>query len=697
MAVSVLVLTVAMMLGMAGHGGGESDNARDYSTFEYAGVTHHYSYYEPTFLPANAPLLFVLHSYGGGAVYMDHVADAHAFAVVYPQASEDSQGKASWDMDDVGFLSALARDLQAEYDLNPDRTFVAGTSQGGFMGHVLAMDAPDVFRGVASFAGTMAAGIWDTRDTVTPYPLLQVQGLDDEIVPLEGLPDENPRPSHGRCCAPHMHTIIDYWSERSRCLNQSRRNLNVNTTLTRHLDCIGGNEIWYYEVDGFGHDFPTLHNSAGFDGAEVIWEFFSRFPNLSVEPHPLDLPLRAIHASGNWAANRDVVDNWNDRDRHGPLVPLDHVEYLRSLHVNWVGLSVALHYDDSMDSTVERVYTEDVRTSTFTDDALRQIIRELREAGFGVYLTLAFEAHEAEGAARPVRRWQLGDPGHVDTGIPLDDPDAFGRILPKDWPWRPDHPDHQRFVAEFWRTYTDQVVHFARIAEEEGARLYSLGTETDRLFRTRSGGGHWPNHFRQELETMVRRVRAVYSGALTYDMHFSALTAPDFFGPGSDHLWQNLDLDMVGVSAWFPLVSVTPSRVTSRDVLQGHWERIFREYLIPLADRNPDLPVVFLEHGGTDHIKTPLNPAGDDETLGPFRFSDVDGNGLDDGRETHANMFGALLDTMDTYPGVLNGVFWWDNWLASDAEWSKILGWRGFGIRGKLAEDVVREAYAAWR
>ena len=85
-------------------------------------------------------------------------------------------------------------------------------------------------------------------------------------------------------------------------------------------------------------------------------------------------------------------------------------------------------------------------------------------------------------------------------------------IKPEFWPWRPDHPDHERFVAEFWETYTQQAVHFARIAEEEGVRLYSLGTETERLFGTRSGGERWPNHFRAELQEMVRRVRAVYSG-----------------------------------------------------------------------------------------------------------------------------------------------------------------------------------------
>ena len=83
--------------------------------------------------------------------------------------------------------------------------------------------------------------------------------------------------------------------------------------------------------------------------------------------------------------------------------------------------------------------------------------------------------------------------------------------------------------------------HFARIAEDEGARLYSLGTETDRLFRTRSGDPDnpnerdWTNNFGQELKVMVDRVRAVYSGLLTYDMHYSVLLDLEYFGPGSNH------------------------------------------------------------------------------------------------------------------------------------------------------------------
>ena len=423
------------------------------------------------------------------------------------------------------------------------------------------------------------------------------------------------------------------------------------------------------------------------DGTMIVSGSFGEKPSQ-------ESPLRAIHASGNWGTNPIPVDEWEASGRTQPLIPPDHIAYLESLHVNWVGLSVALHYDDSMDSTVERVYSRNVDISTFSDDAIRQYIREFRSHGIDVYLTLAFEAFEAEHSERPVRRWQLGDPGDPETGVPPDDSDVHSRILPENWPWRPDHPDHQRFVAEFWKTYTDQAVHFARIAEEEGVRLFSLGTEVERLFRTRSGG-YWPNHFKEELETMVRRVREVYTGMLTYDMHYSALTAADFFGPGSEHLWEDLGLDIVGISAWFPLAELEPSRVLSVEELQEKYEDVFQEYLIPLAQDNSQRPVVFLEYGATDNVGSPANPGSSSLTV--FEFSDENGNGIDDGRETQANMYQALLNLMAKYPGVLEGVFWWDNWISSDANWAEFwANQRGFSIRDKPAEDVVRSTYEAW-
>ena len=418
-----------------------------------------------------------------------------------------------------------------------------------------------------------------------------------------------------------------------------------------------------------------------------------------------DFPLRAVSVGGFWGGNRRVAQAWENRGRQGPLIPLEFITWLRSMHVNWVMISVALHYDDSMDSTVSLETGRNRQVPTWRDETLRQVLREFREHGFNVYMTLAFEAHEAERSSRPVQRWQLGDPAPPHTGgVP---PGEGPTMAPENWPWRPDHPDHERFVAEFWETYTEHAEHFAAIAEDEGVALFSLGTETDRLFRTRPDhhdpgrppSGYMTNDFGDELRTMVDRVRAVYSGRLTYDMHASALMYADFHGRGSGagHLWEDLDLDIVGISAWFRLTASPPATVMSVPELQASYESIFGNLLRPLADRNPGRAIVFTEYGAMDLVEAPANPGSSVRQGEGKTFVDMNRNGLDDGEETQANILDAFFRTGDRYPDLVNGAFLWDNWIGTDAMYAE--RWRDrlfFTVRGKLAEAVVREVYGRW-
>lgn len=52
---------------------------------------------------------------------------------------------------------------------------------------------------------------------------------------------------------------------------------------------------------------------------------------------------------------------------------------------------------------------------------------------------------------------------------------------------------------------------------------------------------------------------------------------------------------------------------------------------------------------------------------------------------------------MDNNPGMLNGVFYWDNWITSDELWGEWwAGRRSFAIRDKLVAEAVRSAYASY-
>ncbi|MDE0242710.1 MAG: hypothetical protein OXQ84_21345 [bacterium] len=486
-------------------------------------------------------------------------------------------------------------------------------------------------------------------------------------------------------------------------------NMGHNNTTTDTVEAIfdhGQFAVTITQEDGarivLDSVFDTVSTNAGTpirtDQTSREWKLEKQFPGHTMtvfgfgEISDGDFPLRAIRAAGNYATNKETVEDWEASGRSMPLVPLDYIEWLKSLHVNQVGLSIGLRVEDSLDSTVERSYSGQ-HDITFSDDAIRQFIREFKEHGIDIYLTLAFETDaDYETAERSVFRWQLGDPGDATTGVP-----SYGNIMPQNWPWRPDHPDHARFVAEFWQTFTNHAVHFAQIAQEEGVRIFSLGTETDNLFRTRSDppGGYWTNHFASELRSMVRAVREVYSGFVTYDMHYSALTANEHYGTGSNSLWEDLDLDIVGVSAYFEVADAVPTEAISVADFEKRYQEIFREHLLPLAERNPGRPIVFLEYGVDDTLEGPLGPGGTENP--PFEYQDANGNGLDDGREMQANMYQALINTMQRFPGLVEGVLWTENWIASDQKWAEHWGQRrGYSIRNKPSEDVVRAAYESW-
>jgi hypothetical protein len=378
---------------------------------------------------------------------------------------------------------------------------------------------------------------------------------------------------------------------------------------------------------------------------------------------------------GNWGLT--ILNNW------GVDPPSeDYLAFLSRIHANWVGISVSLHIDSSLDSTVDRVY-QGTQIPTFTDDALTIMIDTLHQHGFKVYLTLAFDYNPP--ISYPVQRWQLGDPK-----MPSEDPN----ILPENWPWSLDHPNHESFVAEFWQTYTNQAVHFGELAEKTGVEMYSLGTETERLFRTRSGG-YWINDFRTELINLVNSVRSVYSGLLTYDMHYGALTNADFYGPACDYLWNDLGLDVVGVSAYFKLVDIVPTTVLGVKELETSWTNVFNDYLVPLRNRNPGKPIVFLEFGYVNAVKSPFQA--NYSEFEPWTFEDLNGNGLDDSQETQANIYQAFFNVNQQYNNLISGAFLWGHDWGSDKDWARTFAlMHHFAVRGKLAENVVRAQYAKY-
>jgi polyhydroxybutyrate depolymerase len=124
-------------------------------------------------------------------------ASEHGIALVAPNGPQDSQGRRYWNAgstccdfeghgdDHVALLRGLIEHALAVAPLDRARVFVGGHSNGGFMAHRLACEAPELVRGIVSIAGV---GPLDapTCKAAQNLRVLQVHGDADRIVPYSG-------------------------------------------------------------------------------------------------------------------------------------------------------------------------------------------------------------------------------------------------------------------------------------------------------------------------------------------------------------------------------------------------------------------------------------------------------------------------------------------------------------------------------
>lgn len=172
---------------------------------EAGGLTRTYQTYLPKDLPKGAPLVLVLHGSGESSrdirietgYGFERLADKRGFAVAFPDAVEGEwntcnaagDGEASRrDIDDVGFLAALADKLGEEAGIDLDRVFATGVSDGGEMVIRLALEAPQRYRAVAPVAANLEAP--DNFKCKPPAQgatsMLLVHGTADRLEPFEG-------------------------------------------------------------------------------------------------------------------------------------------------------------------------------------------------------------------------------------------------------------------------------------------------------------------------------------------------------------------------------------------------------------------------------------------------------------------------------------------------------------------------------
>jgi len=262
-------------------------------SFLHGGVLRDYRLYVPAIYNASVPvpLIFNLHGYTSDAVqqefYADFrpIADTANFILVHPNGTLDPLGNRFWDtfgagtVDDLGFLTALIDTLSAHYNIDPDRVYSTGMSNGGFMSYDLACFRSERIAAIASVTGNMLASRLASCAASHPTPVMQIHGTADPTVNYNG----------GSGMLP-IEDLVAHWVQFNNCsptptVTQVPNTITTDGCTAEHRVFGGGDAgstVEFYKVIGGGHTWPGSPIVIGvtnqdFSARVEIWRFFRQY------------------------------------------------------------------------------------------------------------------------------------------------------------------------------------------------------------------------------------------------------------------------------------------------------------------------------------------------------------------------------------------------------------------------------------
>lgn len=258
---------------------------------EWGGVKREYYVYIPSGVSAGAPMLFMLHGYGGTielfleATDLKELANQDKVVLVYPEGTK-AAGLNHWnaklryeDVDDIGFLSVLRNELVEKYDINENQVFIGGHSNGGFMAYTLACEENDLFRAYMSVSGTMSGETWETCEVHSETNIFQFHGTSDPIVPIDGSMTE----MFGWGGAPRIEEMLALWTNLLSDKNETIELLSEEVTIRRYTSSTD-HKVVFVRAENYGHmwaDDDDLFDDEDeySDVSKLLWDYMMSFVN----------------------------------------------------------------------------------------------------------------------------------------------------------------------------------------------------------------------------------------------------------------------------------------------------------------------------------------------------------------------------------------------------------------------------------
>jgi len=272
----------------------ENNNQIKYGLFKKNiianGVSRCYAIYIPNNIKKTTavPLVFELH---GGGVYIEdmtgesghktpyklwmNLAENEKFIVVYPEGLNGAYNKPSWNdcredciinssADDVDFIKTLIDEISKNYNIDQNRIYVSGTSNGGFMALRLAVELSDKIAAVASVAAAMPA-VSKCSQPNNRISVLFMNGTNDNNMPFNGgIIGNPPNSDHGSVFS--TKNSVKFWVNfnKTDTIPVKFTFPDIDTSdggiVTKYTYKNGEQEteVVFYKIYGGGHSAPSI-------------------------------------------------------------------------------------------------------------------------------------------------------------------------------------------------------------------------------------------------------------------------------------------------------------------------------------------------------------------------------------------------------------------------------------------------------